>query len=64
MIDDPTTRAVLKVIADAGFNLDIGETQITATSQETGERFIVKGNDHYSLALELACQVGIDLEDG
>ena len=60
------SKAILEIIGSAGFIVSIGVDDVTAINQETGERFIVRFDaDHfYDAVVELAQQVGIDLEDG
>ena len=41
-----------------------GNKVVEATDTETGERFVVRADDLYMAAIELAQQVGIDLLDG
>ena len=64
---DPTTRAVLEVIHQAGYATTVvkldGIYHVTATDP-AGERWWVSGDDPYQLACELAAQVGVDLADG
>ena len=65
---DAVTKSVLEVIGDAGFAVMLGHVNelhvIEATAQDTGELFVVTGDDLYTTAVELAEQVGIELEDG
>ena len=67
------TVAVLDTIRDAGFHL--GEARalmwygsvrslVSATDARTGEAFTVTAPTEYETAVELAQQVGIELEDG
>ena len=67
------TDAVLHVIKSAGFH--IGETTtvnrdgsrrcvLNAVDAKTGESFTVAAGSLYEAAVELAVQIGIDLEDG
>ena len=64
----PITKATIEVIGDAGFAVtlrhDDGLHVIEATADDTGELFVVTGDDLYATAVELAEQVGIELEDG
>ena len=68
------TQAILDTIRDAGFH--IGETVVlslddghpcqvaNAVDAKTGESFTVMAPTRYEAAVELAEQVGFDLEDG
>jgi len=65
MTIDPTSKAILQVIADNGYSVNATTTEVTATDQKTGERFIIRHEDSlYAACVELAQQVGIDLMDG
>ncbi len=61
---DPPTRAVLAVLADAGYVVGVGRdggaAVVTATDL-SGESWTVRGPDVYAALCELAEQVGIDL---
>ena len=65
---DPVTKSVIETIGDAGFAVMLSHVNglhvIEATAQDTGELFVVTGDDLYATAIELAEQVGIELEDG
>ena len=37
---------------------------VVAIDERTGERFVVRGDDVYETVVEVAVQVGIELEDG
>ncbi len=58
----------METIGDAGYNVLIGAAGgcpvVEAMSQETGERFIVRSENLYDAAVELAEQLGFDLRDG
>ena len=41
-----------------------GRNVVEAVSEETGETFVVRGDDLYLVVVELAQQCGIELEDG
>lgn len=64
----PVTKSIIEVIGDAGFVVmlshDKGLHVIEATADDTGELFVVTGDDLYTTAIELAEQVGIELKDG
>ena len=64
MILDATTNAVLWLIEKQGDRIVATDSQLKATHNETGETFIVNGDDPYANACELAQKIGIDLEDG
>ena len=62
---DAVTKAILETIGAAGFNVNIEANSVTAIDQKTGERYIVRYADNlYDAVVELAQQIGIDLEDG
>ena len=65
---DSVSKAVLETIGDAGFLVTVGASErlpvVTAVNTNTGERFVVRGGDLYHATVELAEQVGIELEDG
>ncbi len=64
---DEVTRAVIETIGAAGYVVEVGYSNalsvIAAVDERTGERFVVRGGDLYETAVELAVQVGIELED-
>ena len=63
---DAVSKAILQTIGAAGFTVTTKSDSVTAINLETGERFIVRfdAENSYSAVVELAQQVGIDLEDG
>ena len=66
---DATTKAVIETVGDAGYRVDIavgggGRCVVEAVCLADGERFIIRAPDLYEVAVELAEQVGIELEDG
>ena len=64
---DPPTRAVLAVLADAGFVVGVGrdgDTAVVTPSDPSGESWTVRGPDVYAALCELAEQVGFELGDG
>ncbi len=65
---DAPTKALIEVIGDTGFTVQLhaagGQDIVEAVSQRTGEAFVVRGDDLYTAVVELAQQVGIQLEDG
>lgn len=68
-VRDATTKALVEVISDAGYVVMIGADSngnrvVEATDEKTGERFVVRGDNLYATVVELAQQVGIELEDG
>ena len=60
------STAILESIGHAGYvvvtGADDGQHLVEAIDQETGERFIVRGPKLYEATMELAQQVGIELE--
>lgn len=64
---DDLTHAVLLVIAHSGFDVWCPapfDGEIYGRNEGTGERFVVRAEDPYDAAIELARQVGIELGDG
>ena len=66
---DATTKAVIEVIGNAGYLVTTGadsngNSVVEATDEANGEKFIVRADELYSAVIELAQQVGIELEDG
>ncbi len=65
---DPPTKALIEVIGSAGYGVQVGMATgchvVEATDRETGETFVVRGDDLYRTVVELAQQVGIEIEDG
>ncbi len=65
---DAPTKAVIETIGATRFTVQLyaadDQQVIEAMSQRTGEAFVVRGDDLYTAAVELAQQVGIELEDG
>ena len=66
---DIVGKVLVETIGDAGYRVDIaGGGQeghaVTAVAYGGGERFVVRGADLYEAVVELAGQVGIELEDG
>jgi len=66
---DATTKVAIETISGAGYGVLFGADPdgrliVEAIDLETTETFVVTGNDLYTVVLELAEQVGIDLEDG
>ncbi len=64
-----TTKAVLETIGDTGYTVMTGADRhgnavVEATDDHTGEKFVVRTDDLYTAVVELAQQVGIELEDG
>lgn len=64
---DAVTKALIETIGGAGYAVVVGGANwypcVEAIDGRTGERFIVRGADVHSAAVELAEQIGIDLED-
>jgi hypothetical protein len=67
MIDAPT-KALPETVGGAGFDVQFGTADaphaVEAVDRETGETFVVRGDDLYRTVVELAQHVGIELEDG
>ena len=61
---DSVTKSLIEVIGDSGYDIMIGNNVIEAIDQKTGERFIIRCSNLYDGSVELAEQVGIELEDG
>ena len=62
---DATRTAILETISAAGFVLYVHATDVQAINERTGERFIVRYDEHnfYDAVKELAQQVGLELDD-
>ena len=62
------TRAIIETIGAAGFTVQLygqdGLNVVEAVNETTDETFVVRGDDLYLVAVELAQQCGIELEDG
>ncbi len=62
------TKAIIETIGAAGFTVqrygEDGQNVVEAVNEETDETFVVRGEDLYAVAVELAQQVGIEGEDG
>ena len=60
---DSTTKAIIETIGAAGFSVELGveggREVAKAVSEETGERFVVRGDDLYTVVVELAAQCGL-----
>ena len=63
---DHVSKVILELVGAAGFTVTIDAESVTAVSQETAERFIVRYEADYfcEAVMELAQQVGMELEDG
>ena len=55
---NPTTRVLPKHIGRLGYRVAIAKAHVEAINLETGERFIVRGDDINEMAAELARMVG------
>ena len=59
--------ALIETIGDAGFNVqlrtDNGLHVVEASDRRTRETFVVTGDDLYTVGVELAGQVGVDVLD-
>ncbi len=62
------TKAIIETNGAAGFTVQLygknGQNVVEAVNEETDETFVVRGKDWYLVAVELAQQCGIELEDG
>ena len=65
---DAVTQALIETIGAAGFAVQLSASEgrhvVQAINVQTGEQFVVRGDDLYATVVELAGQVGIELEDG
>ena len=61
---DTVTKSLIEVIGDSGYDIMIGNNVIEAVDQQTVERFIVRCSNLYEGSVELAQQVGVELQDG
>jgi len=61
---ETVTKSLIEVIGDSGYDIMIANNVIEAIDHKTGERFIVRCSNLYDGSVELAQQVGIELEDG
>ncbi len=65
---DPVTKALIQTIGGAGYVVstrnDDGRHAVEAKDTSTGEIFVVRADTLYDAAVELAQQVGVELEDG
>jgi hypothetical protein len=59
-------RAILDVIADAGYAVKARPDQLQGIDHETGERYVIRfgDGDLYAAAVRLAERCGIELGDG
>ena len=62
-IVNPTTRILLEQIGLLGYRVAIAKDHVEALNLETGERFIVRGEDIDGMADELAGMVRVALEE-
>ena len=66
---DTVTKASIETISVTGYQVDItgdddGRYVVSAAANRGSERFIVRGAELYEAVVELAGQVGSELEDG
>ncbi len=62
---DRESEGKLATTHKAGFTVYIRPTNVAATNQKTGEKFIVNyDGDIYDAVVEPSQQIGIELEDG
>ena len=64
---DTVTQSLIETIGNAGYDIQIGSEKgchiIETVDQESGERFIIRSSDLYEGAIELAQQIGFELEE-
>jgi hypothetical protein len=65
---DTKTKTLIETISNAGYTVmtgadSDGNSVAEATDEATGEMFVVRPDDLYAAVVELAQQVGLDLED-
>ncbi len=65
---DPTTKALIETIGNVGYAValrvdDDGQQVVEATDEQTGEYFVVRGDDLYVVAVALVEWVGIRVTD-
>ena len=62
------TKAIIETVGAASSAVQFygqdGRNVVEAVNKETGETFVVRGDDLYTVVVELAQQCGIELEDG
>ena len=66
---DATTKAIIETIIKTGYSVmngvdRNGNSVVEAAHETTGERFVVRADSLYAAIVELAQQVGLELEDG
>lgn len=66
---DAPTKAIVETVGNAGYGVMVGATSdgnsvIEATDEKSGEHFVVRAATLYKAVVELAEQIGIELEDG
>lgn len=65
---DPPTKAILDTIRSAGYAVYLhhgeGKCAMYATHKASGHTYVVRGDDPYRVAVELAREARIELEDG
>ena len=59
----------IETIGNAGYSVTMGvnsngNSVAESTDEANGEKFIIRADELYSAVIELAQQVGIELEDG
>ena len=59
---DAVTKAIIETIGNLGYVVIVGETDFVAGHEATGELFAVRAETLYAAAVELAVQVGIELD--
>ncbi len=66
---DSVSKAIIETIGDTGYTVMAGADRhgnsvAETTDEATGEKFIVRSDDLYTAVVELAQQVGVEVEDG
>lgn len=59
---DRVAIAIIEQIGSLGYEIIVGENDLVATDEEIGEVFAVRASTLYAAAVELAEQVGVDLD--
>ncbi len=60
---DTTTTMLIELIGRLGYRVAMARDNVEAVNGDTGERFIVRGDDIDGMAVELAGMVGVELEE-
>ncbi len=60
---DTSTRILPEQLGLLGYRVPVAKDHVEAVNDETSGRFIVRGNEFFDLADELAAQVGIAMQE-